>query len=334
MKKSFLGRIVYANGLWAVGLMLLLLAALRELFFPTVGWSLFGDETFAVLEHWSFFGWSVHDLMQHLPVFHVCRFLLLLGAGLLLQHLSSEFRLIRIRSFFPLFLFFVFSATLLPAIPLQGVAFSCFLFCWACIRLFGALEYDEASRGAFDASILLALASLPQSRLLFMMPVVWMVMGVLQIFSFRNFVASLFGLLSVFWLFGGLSFLFDDYNLLLIYCRNLTNFQGIDFNMVSAAELTYMIFLGLLMISAMVSFWPSQYLDKLRTRNYLNSLLLLWFALLALWLFSGNDMSFLLILLSLSALVIAHFFSLVNSLYSRMMFIVLLILSGLVYSFF
>jgi hypothetical protein len=334
MKNSFLGKIAYANGLWAIGLALLFLAALREFFFPTGEIRLLWDEAYTVLNDWSVFGVSVSDLMRNALFFQVFRFLLLVGCGLLLQYISSEFRLIRIRSFFPLFLFSLFAATLLPALPLQGAALSCFLFCWACLRLFGSLEHNETYRGVFDASALLALASLTQSRLLFLMPVIWIVMGILQVFSLRSFLASLLGVLSVFWVLAGVSFLLGNFDFLLMYCQDLIAFKWIDFNIVTPAELTYISFLGLLMISAMISFWPSQHLDKLRTRNYLNSILLLWFALLTLWLFSGNDMSYLLILLSLSALVVAHFFSLVNTFYSRIMFLMFLALSVSVYLIF
>jgi hypothetical protein len=145
--------------------------------------------------------------------------------------------------------------------------------------------------------------------------------------------ASVLGVLSIFWIIGGLSYLFGDYVFLEDTMKGLTSFEFLNIAVMTPSETAYMAFLVILMISALISFWPKQHLDKLLTRNYLNSVILFWFALLALWLFSGNDLEFLLYLFSLSALLVAHFFSLVDTMYSRMMFFMFLILSVLVYFF-
>jgi hypothetical protein len=167
--------------------------------------------------------------------------------------------------------------------------------------------------------------------MLWLMPVIWMVMGILQVLSIRSFLASLLGMLTVFWVIGGVSFLIGDFNFLLTYLKDLIHFQTFSISRISSAEISFIAFLAVLMISAIISFWPKQHLDKLRTRNYLNSILLLWFAMLILWFFSANDESYMLPLFSLSSLVIANFFSLVDSLFSRLMFFALLILSVTVF---
>jgi hypothetical protein len=199
------------------------------------------------------------------------------------------------------------------------------------MRLFGAAESKPANRAIFDASLLLALASLFQCKLLFLLPFFWIVMGVLQVFSFKSFSASLLGVLSVFWTIGGISFLVDNYDFLQAFARSLILFERMDFSTFSSAELAYTSFLGILMVSAVASFWPRQHLDKLRTRNYLNGILLLWTVVLLLWLFSGNDKSLLLLLFGLSSLMVAHFFSLMDTLFSRFLFLMLGGLSVAVY---
>jgi hypothetical protein len=129
----------------------------------------------------------------------------------------------------------------------------------------------------------------------------------------------------------GISFLVGDYCYLAGFANDLIAFEWFSLTDVSPSEIYYVSFLAVLMISAIISFWPKQHLDKLKTRNYLNSVLVLWFALLILWFFSSNDKSYLLPLLCLSTLVIAHFFSLVDSLFSRIMFFALLGLSVTAY---
>lgn len=330
MKRGFLTRIAYANGLWIVGLLLLLLSAIGNLFFLHSA-EIQGFTSYNFPES---FGNQFALIFQNTYLNQGFRFFLLLGSALLLQLISSEFRLIRVRSFFPFFLFCIFSAAILPALSLNGATVSSFFFCWSCLRLFAAVEAESTNRAAFDASVLLALSALFQSRVLFLLPVFWMVLGIMQRFNLKSFLASLMGALCIFWIIGGLSFLFEDYSFLQNFSKDLISFELVDFTNFSAAKIAYTSFLGLLMISAMVSFWPKQHLDKLRTRNYLNSVLLLWFALLALWLFSGSNMGFSLLLFGLSALMAAHFFSLIDTIYSRFMFFLFLLLSLLVYFLF
>lgn len=331
MKRGLLSEMAYTNVLWGAGLMLLLASASVN-HFIFGGFNIGSDSSnFNVLGGYTLFGYSLSGLQQYPLLYHISQFVFLLGTGLSLQYMSSEFRLIRVRSFFPFFLFCLLGGTFLPVLPMNGAAFSTLLLTLSCYRLFKSLDYGMKSRAVFDATVLLALASVFQSRLLWLLPAIWLVMGVLQVMSLRSFLASLLGMISVFWLIGGISFLMSDYAFIQAYLKDLVGFELFSWSGLSSSEISYIAFLAVLMISAIISFWPKQHLDKLRTRNYLNSVLLLWFVLLILWFFSANDERYMLPLLSLSTLVIAHFFSLVDSLYSRIMFFVLLGLSVTVY---
>jgi len=331
MKKGFLSQLVYSSGLWMAGVSILLLSACINIFHFISDPHLVHIPLFDRFYGLEILGIQLDDIIRS-PIFaSSTRFLLLLGCGLLLQYISTQFRLIRTRSFFPFFFFCVFSATILPSIPLNGAPLACFFFCWAVSRLFAACENSSANRAIFDASLLLVVASLFQSRIIYLLPVFWVVMGILQIISFKSFFASLAGALSILWIIGGISFLIEDFSFPMKHFQSLIFYEIIDFTKFSPAEASYIGFLGILMITAMLSFWPRQNMDKLRTRNYLNSVLLLWFSLLALWIFSNNDMGLLLLLFSLSSLMAAHFFSLTDTRFSRGLFILFILLSAVVY---
>lgn len=327
MKRGFLSKIAYTNSLWGAGLLLLLAAAVATLFFPVGDASKTQSLLLNSISEYTFLGISIAETFKNVFVNHLMQFLFLLGTGLILQFMSSEFRLIRVRSYFPFFLFCMLGGTLLPVVHLDGAAIANLLLMYSFIRLFRSMNHGQEARYAFDASVLLALASLFQSRFLYILPTIWLVMGILQMLSFRSFLASIFGILSVFWIIGGICFLVNDFNFFLVYANDLTNFHFNNLSDISTAEISYIAFMVILMISAIISFWPRQHLDKLRTRNYLNSVLLIWFMLLILWLLSANDESYLLPLISLSAIVIAHYFSLVDTLFSRFLFFALLGLS-------
>lgn len=334
MKKGLLTNIAYTNGLWAAGVIVLILSATQNLFFPFGDVQIPNSYLIEAIKRIDIPGFPFFKLAQSVYLNHLFRLLYLLGSALLLQFLSSEFRLIRVRNYFPFFLFCVFSATVLPSLPMSGVSFSCIFFCWALIRLFKAFDSTHSVKAIFDASVLLSVASVFQVRLLFLVPVIWLAMMLFRVFTLKSFMASVLGVLSIFWIIGGLSFIFGDYVLFECITSNLFSFRLVNIVEMSPPEIAYLAFLVMLMISALISFWPKQHLDKLVTRNYLNSVIYFWVALLALWLSSGNDLEFLLYLFSMSALVVAHFFSLVDTLYSRIMFILFLILSVLVYFIF
>ncbi|HET9570458.1 MAG TPA: hypothetical protein VFP20_03500 [Bacteroidales bacterium] len=327
MKRGFLSNIAYTNALWGAGLLLLMAAAVINHIVQGHVDMNGGAESFNLINQYTFLNFSLYDTLKFPFLYHLLQFLFLLGTALLLQYMSSEFRLIRVRSYFTFFLFCLLGGTLLPNLTLSGATASCFLFILAIFRLFRSLDHGFENRAVFDTAVLLTLSSIFQSRMLWLVPAIWMVMGILQVFSLKSFLASLLGILSVFWIIGGVSFLIGDYSYLLAYSKDLLQFQLFPIYGVTSTEISYIAYLAVLMISAIISFWPKQHLDKLRTRNYLNSVLLLWFAMLILWFFSSNDESYMLPLLGLSALVMAHFFSLVDSLYSRLMFFALLILS-------
>lgn len=331
MRKGFLTQIVYNNALWVAGVLVLILSALGNIFY------FYTDQT---VVHLPFFdgiygseigGFKLDQIFKNSWLGSSTRLLLLLGSAILLQYVSSEFRLIRIRSFFPFFLFCIFSASILPAIPLSGAPLASLFFCWSLFRLFSSCTTNSANRPIFDASVLLAIASLFQCKAVFLLPVFWLIMGVLQVFSFRTFFASLLGVFTVYWMIAGVSFLFENFSFLRGQLTGLFSFDRVDFSTFTPAELAYTSFMVILMISAMFSFLPRQNMDKLRTRNYLNSILLLWFSVLALWFFSNNDMGLLLLLFSLSSLMAAHFFSLIDTIFSRTVFIIYIVLSITVY---
>jgi hypothetical protein len=334
VRQGFLTKIAYTNFLWGSGLVLLLAAAILNFFFPAENTLMVLSETQRVLNEISVFGVSVAHPLANSWLSHLFQFFLFLGVGLIMQNIATEFRLIRVRSYFPFFLCCSLFSSILPKCPLNEASLVSLFFSLSCLRLFSAQEKEQKSRAIFDATVLLFIASIFQSRLLYLLPAFWIVMAILQVFDFRTFLASVLGVLSIAWIVGGISFLMGDYSFPEAYARDLTDFRLIDFSVLPKPDIAYSVFLAMLMISALLSFWPRQNLEKLRTRNYLNSVLLIWFSLMFLWIFSANNMGYLMPLLSLSALVIAHFFSLVDTLFSRLLFVVLMILSVTVYLLF
>jgi len=319
MKRGFLTTITYSNWLWAAGFILLIVSAVHNLISPNSNLALPDNQL--VLLVLNFKGLDIY------PFNHILRFLYLLGSAFLVQYFSSQYRLIRVRSYFPFFFFCLFSATFLPFLPMNGVAFSSLFFCWSVIRLFKSFDSRNPHKHIFDSILLLSIASLFQPKLLFLIPVIWIMMSLFRVFNFKTFISSFLGVTFVYWVVIAFSFLFDNYSFISSIFSDLLNFKLFNINGIGLSELIYMTFLIVLVVFSLIYFWPKQHLDKLLTRNYLNSIISFWFTLLALWLFSGNDLEFLIFLFNMTSIVVAYYFSLYDTLFSRILFISFIFIS-------
>lgn len=319
MKRGFLTVIAYSNGLWAAGLLLLIISAVHNLILPISKQELPDNQLILYILN--------IDNLDAFPFNHVLRFLYLLGSAFLVQYFSSQYRLIRVRSYFPFFFFCLFSATFLPFLPMNGVAFSSLFFSFSVIRLFKSFDSRNPHKSIFDAILLLSISSLFQPKLLFLIPVIWIMMSLFRVFSFKTFISSVLGFTIVYWVVVAFSFIFGNYQFLNTTVSELTDFKLFNINGIGLSELIYMIFLIILVVSSLIYFWPKQHLDKLLTRNYLNSVIFIWFSLLTLWMFSGNDLEFLIFLFNMTSIVVAYYFSLYDTIVSRILFISFLVIS-------
>ena len=331
MKSGYLSKIVNSNLLLGSGFILLTTATLLDLLLPRDVRAVHSLPSNEILISLSIGGITIGELLSKPFVQNIFQFLFILLAGALVQYMASENRIIRVRSNFPFFLSCLLIASILPLIPFDGAFLSNIFLLLSCVRLLSIQESSHVRRVIFDATLLLIVASIFQPRLLFLLPVFWFVMVLMQTMTFRNFLASLVGLFTTFWLLIGVLALLGKFSFILMYLNETVDFQLFDIQLLSIPETIYLGFMAILVVSALISFWPRQHLDKLKTRNSINSVLAIWFGLLVIWLFSSNDLGILLHLMTLSSVLIAHFFSLVDTWYSRVLFVLLLVLTVVVF---
>lgn len=334
VKRGFLTRIVYSNFLWGSGMLLLFVASFVDFLMPRGIRPTEMPESFQIITTLPIFGKFFTDFFPSNLVQHLFQFLYLVITAILIQHIVSKFRLIRVRSFFPFFISCLLSATILPIVPFDGTYFANLLFVLSFLRLLSAQEDGNASRAVYDSTLLLVFAALLQPHFFFLLPIYWCVMIVLQVMGLRTLSTSVLGVFTAGWLVVGLSFLLGDWRFLRTFFSELMDFQLLNGYSLPKPETGYLLFLAIVFLSAMLHFWPKQHLEKLKTRNCINSLLLLWFGLLGIWLFSPNYSDWLLTLFTISSLILAHFFSLVDNFYSRFMFLSMVVLSVVVYVIF
>ena len=333
MNKGFLNKIVYSTGTWVTGLVLILLSFLVNLLSPgnSSAFSEIRPGMNFLLDWTDYNTWLVVLFQNH--YFRIgIQALSLGGITLLVQYIATNHKIIRVRSFFPFFFICLFAAAFIPHIDSNGPFLACLFFCWSIYRLFYSFEKENATSAIFDASFLLSLSSLFLHGMVYLLPVLWLVMVILQSFNIKTFLASLIGFLSIFWIVAGVSFVIGDFQYLYVFWDDITSFQLLDFREISIAGDIFCVFQIMLTLIVSVYFLNSQHRDKLHTRNNIFSLLLLLVALSVLCLFSGDSFTaFMFIFLSVESIILGYFFSLEDNLFTRTLFVLCFILSMLFY---
>jgi hypothetical protein len=255
--------------------------------------------------------------------------------AVLLQYLSTDNRLVRVRSFFPFFLYCLIAAALFPHVsPLRTYVSALFLI-GANLRVFSVVERKDMGRALFDASLLLGLASLTINRLTWLLPFYWFAAFQLQSLTLKNILSSIIGFVTIYWLIGGVSFLLDDFNYLRLWADNVWAFEWMAFKTVSPSSFAFLCGLALVLIVAVGAFIGQRNQDKLRTRNQLYGFMVLWLGSKVLWISAAKANAAFLFLLMIPTLVFwAHYFSLRDSRFARLLFVALLVLCLLAFLFY
>lgn len=333
MARGVLSRIMYNKWLWILGLLLLLFSFIHQLaiadaLVPASPWvyplDLFPGFSGLIVSAQSLSSSAVEPVISLVA---------LLAGGLMIQFLSSNYRLVRVRSFFPFFLYCVVGATFFPYVSQPFIYIASVLLLGACLRIFSVTEEKEMNRALFDAAILIAMASLAFSRLLWLLPFFWLAVSRSHSIRFSHLLASVLGFVSLYWLVGGLSFVFSDYRLIQNMVQQLLVFEPINLSDFTPVAMVYLAFAGFLFLVAFTSFIRQQNQDKLLTRNNLYAVFVLWLGGLLLWLMSPSSDKVYLFLLTIPTLVFyAHYFSLNDGVFARLLFYLYLL--GSVLTFF
>lgn len=326
--KGFLSHIQESSFLWISGICILIAAFLFNFYGHSI--DVQSPEYAQLLSENPFWFQSMlqWEWMQHSAFKYSIEFALVLTTAVVIQHLSSDFKIIRVRSFYPFFLSCLLMAACSRYLLYAEMLLSNLLFILGFRRLLQVQILSKSSmKIAFDASFLLALATLFQIKYLYILPVFWMLLSIMQSLNFKVFLSSIVGFLSVFWLVASLVFLCDKTEVFEIILIQIVGFEMVSFGSFSNPEWYFFITIILLLFSTMMSFVPRRHLENLKTRNTINGLLVMSLAMIGLWLFSGQEVGYLFPAISIGSLLVAHFFTFIHNIFSVSLFVMVVISS-------
>jgi len=205
------------------------------------------------------------------------------------------------------------------------------------LTIFVTYQDRDAAGWSFYTFLILGLASLAKVHLLVFIPFYWIIMMLLSSLSLRTFIASLFGLLTPYWISIAI--------ILMVYQGDVRPFTGhfqplaetvffADYGSIPLSHYLTYAFLVCLSVTGIIHFLRTSYNDKIRTRQFYYSIMFLDIVVLVLLPICPQqyDLLFRPAIILTSALI-GHFIALTHTKVTNIAFYVILTTALLLTSF-
>lgn len=176
------------------------------------------------------------------------------------------------------------------------------------------------------AFLLLSVSSLVFPKMLYLVPVYWCMQGYLRSFSFRCFVASLFGIVLPYWFYAGIAISFGWTEQFLAHISAFVPAMPLDYSHLTVNQWAVAAFVLLLFGIGAVNFFVHSFLDKTRTRSLYKATtvhgvgVVLFMALQPQYIVTLVP-----VLMADAAITFGHFFALTSNRFTRILNIFLLL---------
>lgn len=249
-------------------------------------------------------------------------FILMIGGAYLLQRANYALVLIREKTYFPLWLFILLLSTNPSFFPLKATSVGVFCMILAIYQLFTAYHDPFSTMKAFKTAFIIGLGSLLWVHILWFLPLFWIGMYNFRSLTPRTFVASLFGILTVFWFVFGWAVWKADFSVLTLPFASLMKLSFAHFELNGWADWTSLIYTAFLVIIASVNILVHEHGDSLRSRQFLSFLMLftLW-SFFLFFIYEHSSEEFIHIAVVSVSTLIAHFFTTRRNKYTFWLFL-------------
>lgn len=274
-----------------------------------------------------YFTHLVNSLQLNEFVERILNFLLYSIVVYILIGLNNAFTLIRTRTTIHACFYLLF-ITICPVLQaFQPGAFIAICVCLSLFYLFRTYQKSQPVGHIFHSCLFMGLGSLLFPQFLYLFPI-WIIGAYnFQSLSPRTFFAGLMGLSVPYWFLLAYSFYYNKMDLFYAPFNELVSFASISFKSIPLWGLTTIGGIFLISLISIFHYSLNSYQDKIRTRSYLNFLVLLEMILLMFLLLQPQHAKIIFpILLICISILTGHFFTLSNSKASNITFITSIIL--------
>lgn len=240
----------------------------------------------------------------------------------LLIELNNAYAVIRVRTSFQasLFCWLVVASSFLFVPGAGSVVSLCFVL--ALYFMFRSYQSSHAAEWAFGCMFFLGTSSLLFPAVFLLYPLFLLGLSLFRALHARSFWAGLLGWAVPYWFLWGHAFFHGQMALFYAPFRELASFAPLFSVPLPLPVLAVALWAVLLLACSSIHYWFATYEDKIRSRAYLNFLILVGFALALLGLFQMQHAEMALqMLLPVAALLGAHLFSLLRTRFSNLLFV-------------
>ena len=293
-------------------------------YFESSGIPLTADET--VLPLWkNFCKW-----MTNKAVAYSCGMLFMILIAYIIQRISDIEMLIRERTRLVFLLFVLLMSTNVGLIPFKEVTIVLLCLVFMIYRLFNAYQLPEATGKLFIAGVLIGVAGLFIPQALWFMPLVWIGMYQFLSLSYRSFLASLIGMLTIYWLVLAWCVWTNDFSMFTTLFLSLSDFNFLSIFLVFRYYQLGFIGIVLLMVVAFFLIKRDAINNRVRVRQMLSFLLNMsvW-SLVLICLYGGDTDSILAVFYLPVSVLIAYFFENMRFRFRFLLYYFVLVLSAI-----
>jgi len=245
----------------------------------------------------------------------------------LITQLNNKFTFIRTRTFLPIFIFLLLLGSWNEAHIANGSHLALSLFIIALFSIFGMYRNEKAVEQALMGSFLISMSSIIINPLIFLIPVCWIGFMMMQSFSLRTFLASIFGTITPWILYLSVAYYLHPTTQILYFIKQNTISQ-FDLSAYALPNLIYASLMAIIMIICLAGMFSSYSRDAIHTRSKLSFLVLILFAVSILSIiFEQQSTSFLPFIALAFSFLAAHPFTLKQNNFYGILFLVFIALN-------
>lgn len=194
------------------------------------------------------------------------------------------------------------------------------------LLLFTAYQDTHSSGRIYYTFLALGMASVIHPQLVFFTPLLWLFMIFnLRCFSWNTWIASILGVLTPYWMWGGWQLLQKDVTPLLNHYSAFTDFQPpFEFGLLTLPQQLTFVFVVILAAIGAIHFIQKSYMDKIRIRMLYTCLM--WLNLVAIAYLVAQPQHYDLlmrIIIITTAPLIGHYLALTNTRLTNISFMVI-----------
>lgn len=265
------------------------------------------------------------ELIKWIPsegIDNILDFLLYGITGYLLIECNNAYSIIRVRTSLQASIYFLM---ILAFAFLHSLNVGCILS--PCLGvslyfLFRSYQRQQPVGYMFHSMLPIGLGSLLFPQFLFLTPILYLGAYNFKALTIRTFFAGIVGLSLPYWFLLGHAFFYSQMEMFYVPFQELTTFVPIDYSQLSIMSILSMGITVFLLIVSSIHYFVTSYQDKIRTRSYLNFLILIAIEVIIFWLLQPQHADVLLqLLLPVTALLTGHLFALSNTKASNLFFI-------------